>query len=137
MKKQLIVTLIAALSVSSVSAKSFNSNFEDQVFKPNLSSEPLQLRELSEQEMLETEGEWWFIALPLARTAIWAAPKISRAYRVVNNTKSQHTILLKNNVHRVQIGTDRYGKHVGWGANPKNGARFHIYKNNPWRVNPY
>jgi hypothetical protein len=100
-------------------------------------AKPMQLAPLSAQEMKETEGAWWFVALPLARAAIWAAPRISSSFRVVNNTKSQHTILLQNNAHRVQIGIDKNGPHVGWGANSKNNAVYHIYKNDPWKINPY
>lgn len=56
MRKQLIIALISALSATSVSAKAF-TNFEEQVFRQNPASVPLQLRELSEQEMMDTEGE--------------------------------------------------------------------------------
>lgn len=57
MRKQLIIALISALSATSVSAKAF-TNFEEQVFRQNSSPMPLQLRELSQQEMKETEGEF-------------------------------------------------------------------------------
>ncbi len=92
---------------------------------------------LSNQEMMETEGDLFWFALPLARAAIWTLPRISSSYRVINNSRSAHTILLRNNVHRVQIGTDRFGRHVGWGANPRNHARWHVYQSNPWRINPF
>ena len=100
-------------------------------------AKPMQLAPLSAQEMKETEGAlWYYVALPLARAAIWAGPRISSSFRVVNNTKSQHTILLRDNVHRVQIGIDKNGPHVGWGANSKNHAAYHIYKNDPPKINP-
>lgn len=69
MRKQLIIALISALSATSVSAKAF-TNFEEQVFRQNPASVPLQLRELSEQEMKDTEGE-----------VIWFAPAIAAGAR--------------------------------------------------------
>ncbi|MBT9169583.1 MAG: hypothetical protein DDT19_02945 [Syntrophomonadaceae bacterium] len=102
-------------------------------------SQSIQLAMLSDEEMKETEGAWFWLALPLARAAIWVAPRISTAFRVVGNTagKNPHTVLLQNNVHRVQIGVDNFGRHVGFGANASNNARYHIYQNQPWRINPY
>jgi len=98
---------------------------------------PMQLASLSPTEMKETEGaNLYLLALGIARVGIWAAPRISSAFRVINNVATRHTVLLQNNVHRMQIGVDRFGRHVGWGANTSNNAQYHIYQNDPWRINP-
>ena len=139
LKYTLLTILLAAFVAQPALASPLNN--DDMAFafgdSSSVSSDLGEMALLSDQEMKDTEGNWWFIALPLARAAIWALPRISSSYRVIRNTRSAHTILLRNNVHRVHIGTDRWGRHVGWGANSRNRARWHIYRNNPWRINPY
>jgi len=99
-------------------------------------------RPLDETEMAETKGRGLFlVGLAAAKVAIMVAPKILPfAVRVINNPKTQHTILQTRNTgrHLVQIGVDRWGRHVGFGANRMNQAtaRWHIYQNSPGRINP-
>jgi hypothetical protein len=97
---------------------------------------------LAETEMAEIEGRGLFlIGLAAAKVAIMVTPKILPfAVRVIINPKTQDTILQTKNTgrHLVQIGVDRWGRHVGFGANKMNPAtaRWHIYQNNPWRIYP-
>ncbi|MBI4778405.1 hypothetical protein HY792_05755 [Candidatus Desantisbacteria bacterium] len=138
MKRLLLSMFLTMVLLTPVMAKAdvgVSSNDISSMFKESTTGNELVVSALSLQEMKETEGALipvalYYAALPLARAAIWIAPKISSTFRVVGNTagKNPHTVLLQNNVHRVQIGVDKFGKHVGFGANKNNHARYHIYK---------
>ena len=99
---------------------------------------------LRAEEMEATEGEFWPLVYGAAvwgtRAVMWAAPRLSSRFVTRFNPKSQHTLMFgRNNKHICHVGCDRFGSHVGWGSGGRNGynARNHIYRNNPWRINPH
>lgn len=106
-----------------------------------------QFAALSNQEMIETEGELWplvYGALWLgARATIYVAPRIaSTTFRRVGTRNAP--VLLRNNNHFLQtggLGTNggrNVSSHIGWGrAANGNVSRNHIYLNRPWSRNPY
>jgi len=99
---------------------------------------------IDDADMKQIMGRGFFLpALAVAKIAIKVAPKIlPRAVRVINNPRTQHRILQTRNTgrHLAQIGNcKKRGEHVAFGANKGNPAtgRWHIYRNHPWRINPY
>ncbi len=107
-------------------------------------------RGMTPTEMQQTEGAFWPVVYAAAvfgtRAAMWAAPRIApNTFRTITNTRSAHTIMLntRTSTHVCQVacgtGTGINGAHVGWGAGGRNGmgAATHIYRNSPWRFNPW
>lgn len=107
-------------------------------------------RGMTPAEMQETEGAFWPVVYAAAvfgtRAAMWAAPRIAPStFRTITNTRSAHTIMVNTRTSRhvcqVACGTGAgiNGAHVGWGAGGRNGmgAATHIYRNSPWRFNPW
>jgi hypothetical protein len=97
----------------------------------------LQVAVLSVEEMQETEGEGYILyaaGLAVARGLMWAAPRLSSAFRVYTNSKTAHTVLKQvtstGQRHIAQIAGGK-NPHVAFGANLKNSnvARWHIFKN--------
>lgn len=113
MRKQLIIALISALSATSVSAKAF-TNFEEQVFRQNPETVHLQLRELSEQEMKETEGE----VAPLVAVGFMTGSRFI-AQRYVTATMARNMV-------RSAGRNGRIAGHKNWGimANSRSQARY-------------
>ncbi|MDP3030295.1 MAG: hypothetical protein Q8O04_12575 [Deltaproteobacteria bacterium] len=103
-------------------------------------SQPIQVAMLTDAEMKETEGAvvWPVVygaVLVGSRVVMATAPLLSKwGYRVVNS--NTHQCLLKNGRHLLQIGTDKFGQHIAWGAGKLNHAAKHIYQNAPWKINP-
>ena len=143
MKKTVLALGIAGtLTLSGLSqAGTLSSTDKDFLF----GSKSVQVKTVSIEEMKNTDGEYWPLvywgAVGIVRFTIWAAPRIApRYFRYINSwNRNQHRILLggRNNRHLLQIGIDRRGHHIGIGWNAKNNARWHIYRNRPWRINPY
>ena len=107
-------------------------------------------RSMTPTEMQETEGAFWPVVYAAAvfgtRAAMWAGPRIApNTFRTITNTRSAHTIMLntRRGTHVCQVacstGSGIRGAHVGWGAGGRNGmgAATHIYRNSPWRINPW
>lgn len=141
MRKQLIIALISALSATSVSAKAF-TNFEEQVFRQNSSPMPLQLRELSEQEMRETEGEAFpliglgylssagtFVATRYATPRIAASLLRRGAFQAAHVPRANHARNLAIQVH----GRNNILRHgpSGHAYSPVNYSHYQAAKYNP------
>ncbi len=149
LKYTLLTILLAAFVAQPALASTLNN--DDMAFAfgdtSSVSSDLGELALLSDQEMKETEGEWWPLAYGaawgLARASIWAAGRYGarwgfRAIRSSNN----HRILLRNNRHVLQTGGRRgvsgYGQnasHIGWGRSSRgNFSNRHLYLNSRWRI---
>lgn len=147
-KRYFAVVLLAGFTANSTFAESFNKQdiafaFADSSLNHSIGDMAL----LSNQEMMETEGEVWPIvygaAWLLARGAISTAGRYGKkyGYQVVKSTNN-HRILLKNHKHILQTGGNRRvngfsqkASHIGWGTSPKgNFSNKHIFYNSPWRI---
>lgn len=117
-------------------------------------SAPVELasaRGMTDAEMKETEGALAWVPVYGAvaigtRVVMWAAPRIApNTFRTITNTRNAHTIMIntRTNTHVCQVacgtGSGVNGAHVGWGSGGRNGmgAANHIYRDVPWRVNPF
>lgn len=108
-------------------------------------------RDMTQTEMQETEGAiFWapvYGAVVLGtRATMWAAPRLApNTFRTVTNSRNAHTLMFNRSTGRhvchvaCGTGTGINGAHVGWGAGGRAGhnAANHIYRNSPWRINPW
>ncbi|TQV63343.1 MAG: hypothetical protein FNT15_04060 [Sulfurovum sp.] len=148
--KKLIFSLVCLVSVGNFALASSVDDvaigiLEKQDSQAIFGNKEVGAISLSQSEMRDTKGEFWPIvygaAWGAARVAIWAAPKISSAYRGVASTNN-HRILLQNGSHMLQTGGNRAvggfsqkASHIGWGTSSKaNNSAKHIYYNSPWKI---
>lgn len=155
--KQYMMALMLSglLSVPVMAASDISENHVDSdlAFAFTTENTPLDsnsLTFLSEQEMVDTEGEvlqfLWYPAYGLAWGAARATISIGGrfgarwGYRNVSSSKNHH-ILLRNNQHVLQTGGRRgvsgisqNASHIGWGRSYHgNFSRKHVFYNKPFK----
>lgn len=142
------VLLLAGFAAQPALAESFSQDDMAFAFGNSAASSDLgDMALLSNQEMMETEGEFWPLvygaAWGVARASIWAAGRYGSrwGYRAVTSSNN-HRILLRNNRHVLQTGGYRgvsgFGQrasHIGWGTSSRgNFSNRHLFYNSRYTI---